>query len=97
MLRITSVLERTMAVGQIGSPAIGTTTSAGSSANPGQSTGIARNETPTRAVRMADVNVTLTPAAREQLSRLEGYVATIGTSKQPKAMSKPGISVDMKV
>jgi hypothetical protein len=83
-----------MSVGQIGSSARG---AGASGAGFGNTPGVARNDAPVRPVRTADVNVTLTPAAREHLSRMEGFAATIGTQKQPKAMAKPGISVDLKV
>ncbi|MGL4287021.1 MAG: hypothetical protein ACRCVA_11795 [Phreatobacter sp.] len=86
-----------MAIGQVGSPAVGTVAPAGPSAGQNQSTGIPRNETPTRAVRTAEVNVTLSPAARQHLSRMEGFAATIGTPKQPKSISKPGVNLDLSV
>ncbi|QCI64568.1 hypothetical protein [Phreatobacter stygius] len=86
-----------MAVGQVGAPATGTVAPAGPSSGQNQSTGIARNEPPGRVVKTADVTVTLSPAARQHLSRTEGFAATIGTTKQPKAMTKPGISVDLSV
>ena len=50
----------------------------------------------TSRTKMANVTVTLSPEARQHLSRLEGFTATIGTSKQPKQMAKPGINIDFR-
>lgn len=47
-------------------------------------------------VQTAGVTVTLSPAARQHLNRLEGFAATIGTSKQPKQMDKPGLTIDLR-
>lgn len=52
-------------------------------------------EKPTR-IASSDVRVTLSPQAREHLSRLEGFTATIGTQKQPKTMGKPGMGLDLR-
>jgi hypothetical protein len=41
------------------------------------------------------VTVNLTPEARQHLSRLEAFTATIGTPKQPKTMGPPGMSLDV--
>ncbi|MEI8147141.1 MAG: hypothetical protein WCH83_16940 [Alphaproteobacteria bacterium] len=41
------------------------------------------------------VNVTLSPEAREHITRLEAFTATIGTSRQPKTMGKPGLRLDV--
>ncbi len=46
--------------------------------------------------RVANVTVTLSPEARQHLSRLEGFTATVGTSKQPKQMAKPGLNIDFR-
>lgn len=83
-----------MAVGQIGTGAIGP---AGGSATGGQSAASAvRPADSAPRIKTANVTVTLSPEARQHLSRLEGFTATIGTSKQPKQMTKPGINVDFR-
>lgn len=51
---------------------------------------------PAPRLQTAEVTVTLSPAARQHLSRLEGFTATIGTSKQPKQMAKPGLNIDIR-
>jgi hypothetical protein len=87
--------EAAMAVGQIGTGAIGPADRrqaprAGSlPAAPGPPRAAPR-------VKTANVTVTLSPEARQHLSRIEGFTATIGTSKQPKQMTKPGINVDFR-
>jgi hypothetical protein len=86
--------EAAMAVGQIGTGAIGP---AGGSAPGGQSPASAvRPADSAPRIKTANVTVTLSPEARQHLSRLEGFTATIGTSKQPKQMTKPGINVDFR-
>ena len=45
--------------------------------------------------KTAGVKVSLTPEARQHLSRMEAFTATIGTPKQPKTMGPPGMSLDM--
>ena len=45
--------------------------------------------------KTSGVRVSLTPEARQHLSRLEAFTATIGTPKQPKTMGPPGMSLDM--
>ncbi len=45
--------------------------------------------------KASGVRVSLTPEARQHLSRLEAFTATIGTPKQPKTMGPPGMSLDM--
>lgn len=54
-----------------------------------------RNQAAPR-LQTAGVTVTLSPAARQHLNRLEGFTATIGTSKQPKQMAKPGLNLDIR-
>lgn len=80
-----------MAVGQINPSAI----SPAGGAPGGQTTARTQTEAAPR-VKTAGVTVTLSPEARQHLSRLEGYTATIGTAKQPKQMTKPGINVDLR-
>lgn len=83
-----------MAIGQVGAPGAGAAAPIGPSA--GSAGGAARSEPPRR-VASADVRVTLSPAARQHLSRVEGFVATIGTPKQPKSMEKPGGNIDLRI
>lgn len=45
--------------------------------------------------KTSGVKVSLTPEARQHLSRMEAFTATIGTPKQPKTMGPPGMSLDM--
>ncbi len=82
-----------MAVGQIGPNAIGPAATGGTAA--GQAPAAARTEAKPRQ-RVAGVTVTLSPEARQHLSRMEGFTATIGTSKQPKQMAKPGLNIDFR-
>lgn len=82
-----------MAVGQIGSNAIGSAATGGAAS--GQAVAPARTEARPRQ-RIAGVTVTLSPEARQHLSRMEGFTATIGTSKQPKQMAKPGLNLDIR-
>jgi hypothetical protein len=83
-----------MAIGQIGTGGIGQT---GDRAAGGQSSGSAvRPADSAPRMRTANVTVTLSPEARQHLTRLEGFAATIGTSKQPKQMTKPGINIDFR-
>lgn len=82
-----------MAVGQISSGS-----SAGAAA--GLATGGGPAITSARASadprpKAAGVTVTLSPEARQHLTRLEAFTATIGTAKQPKQMAKPGIAFDV--
>jgi hypothetical protein len=83
--------EAPMAVGQIGPNAIGSAATGGA----GQPAAPARTEAKPRQ-RVAGVTVTLSPEARQHLSRMEGFTATIGTSKQPKQMAKPGLNIDIR-
>lgn len=53
--------------------------------------------TPPTTVAAADVKVTLSPEARQHMSRTEGFAATIGTDRQPRTMGKPGMMVDLRV
>lgn len=53
--------------------------------------------TPPTTVAAADVKVTLSPDARQHMSRTEGFAATIGTDRQPRTMGKPGMMVDLRV
>jgi hypothetical protein len=80
-----------MSVGQISPNAIGP---AGTGAT-GQAPASTRTEARPRQ-RVAGVTVTLSPEARQHLSRMEGFTATIGTSKQPKQMAKPGLNIDLR-
>jgi len=82
-----------MAIGQIGAGAIGTSgeRTAGTS-----SASAVRPASTAPRTKVANVTVTLSPEARQHLSRMEGYTATIGTSKQPKQMAKPGINIDFR-
>jgi hypothetical protein len=80
-----------MSVGQISPNAIGPA-GAGST---GQAPASARTEARPRQ-RVAGVTVTLSPEARQHLSRMEGFTATIGTSKQPKQMAKHGLNIDLR-
>ncbi len=82
-----------MAVGQIGTGAIGTT---GERAAGTSSASAVRPADSAPRTKVANVTVTLSPEARQHLSRLEGFTATIGTSKQPKQMAKPGINIDFR-
>lgn len=82
-----------MAVGQIGAGAIGTT---GERAAGASSASAVRPADSAPRTKVANVTVTLSPEARQHLSRLEGFTATIGTSKQPKQMAKPGINIDFR-
>ena len=82
-----------MAIGQIGAGAIGT--SGERTAGPSSASAV-RPGTPAPRTKVATVTVTLSPEARQPLSRMEGYTATIGTSKQPKQMAKPGINIDFR-
>jgi hypothetical protein len=86
-------MEAHMAVGQIGPNAIGPAAAGGTAA--GQAPAAARTEAKPRQ-RVAGVTVTLSPEARQHLSRMEGFTATIGTSKQPKQMAKPGLNIDFR-
>ncbi|MCZ0734776.1 hypothetical protein [Phreatobacter sp. AB_2022a] len=83
-----------MAIGQVGAPGAGAAAPVGPSA--GGAAGGARNAAPQR-LASTDVRVTLSPAARQHLSRVEGFVATIGTPKQPKSMEKPGGNIDLRI
>ncbi|MBY0363069.1 MAG: hypothetical protein K2X45_14285 [Phreatobacter sp.] len=78
-----------MAIGQIGTGGIGQT----GGQSPG---GTVRPANSAPRIKTANVSVTLSPEARQHLSRLEGFTATIGTSKQPKQMTKPGVNVDFR-
>lgn len=80
-----------MAIGQISPGRAGP--ASGSSEAPGPST--TRPQVAPR-TRTAGVTVTLSPEARQHLNRLEGFTATIGTSKQPKQMSRPGLNLDIR-
>lgn len=80
-----------MTVGRIGAGQAGSTSAGREAAAP--LTG--RNQAGPR-VQTAGVTVTLSPAARQHLNRLEGFTATIGTSKQPKQMAKPGLTIDFR-
>lgn len=82
-----------MAIGQIGTGAAGAT---GDRAGGQTSASAVRPGTPAPRTKVANVTVTLSPEARQHLSRMEGYTATIGTSKQPKQMAKPGINIDFR-
>lgn len=84
-----------MAVGQIGAAGAigGVGERAGSQTNTASAVRPAATAPRTK---MAGVTVTLSPEARQHLSRLEGYAATVGTSKQPKQMPQPGLSVDFR-
>lgn len=82
-----------MAVGQIGPNAVGPAGAGGTAT--GQAATPARTEAAPR-TRVAGVTVTLSPEARQHLSRMEGFTATIGTSKQPKQMAKPGLNIDFR-
>lgn len=42
------------------------------------------------------VKVTLSPEARQHLSRLEEFTAAIGTKNEKKAMKPPGVNLDMR-
>lgn len=84
-----------MAIGQVGAPGAGAAAPIGPSAGGGTG-GSARNAAPQR-LASTDVRVTLSPAARQHLSRVEGFVATIGTPKQPKSMEKPGGNIDLRI
>lgn len=77
------------------SQSIASTTQAGRGG--GSQTGAAptRSEAPAK-VRTASVSITLTPEARQHLSRLEGFAATIGTDKQHKTYTKPGSNLDLR-
>jgi hypothetical protein len=81
-----------MAVGQIGAANSGAIAGASGQS---QATTTARQEAAPR-IKTAGVTVTLSPEARQHLSRLEGFTATVGTSKQPKQMTKPGLNIDMR-
>lgn len=80
-----------MAVGPISSGQTGSASGGREAATPlpGRSQAAPR-------VQTAGVTVTLSPAARQHLNRLEGFTATIGTSKQPKQMAKPGLTIDFR-
>ncbi len=82
-----------MAIGQIGAGAIGT--SGERTAGTPSASAVRPGSTAPR-TKVANVTVTLSPEARQHLSRMEGYTATIGTSKQPKQMAKPGINIDFR-
>ncbi|PTM51812.1 hypothetical protein [Phreatobacter oligotrophus] len=84
-----------MAVGSIGTAGTGTTGAAGDRAGGSNASAVRPAETAPK-TRVANVTVTLSPEARQHLSRLEGFTATIGTSKQPKQMTKPGINIDFR-
>lgn len=84
-----------MAVGSIGTAGTGTTGAAGDRASGSNASAVRPAETAPK-TRVANVTVTLSPEARQHLSRLEGFTATIGTSKQPKQMTKPGINIDFR-
>jgi len=82
-----------MAIGQIGTGATG---AAGDRAGGQPIASAVRPAATAPRTKVANVTVTLSPEARQHLSRMEGYTATIGTSKQPKQMTKPGINVDFR-
>ncbi len=84
-----------MAVGSIGTGAAGSTGAAGDRAGGTSASAVRPAENAPR-TRVANVTVTLSPEARQHLSRLEGFTATIGTSKQPKQMAKPGLNIDFR-
>ncbi|MDP3545474.1 MAG: hypothetical protein Q8S29_04775 [Phreatobacter sp.] len=82
-----------MAIGQIGAGATGPT---GEHAGGLPSASAVRQTTSAPRTKVANVTVTLSPEARQHLSRMEGFTATIGTSKQPKQMTKPGLNIDFR-
>lgn len=84
-----------MAVGSIGTGAAGPAGAAGDRAGGSNASAVRPAETAPR-TRVANVTVTLSPEARQHLSRLEGFTATVGTSKQPKQMTKPGLNIDFR-
>lgn len=80
-----------MAVGQISSGRAGAAAGPGAG-GVGAASAIRPNADPRP--KATGVTVTLSPEARQHLTRLEAFTATIGTAKQPKQMDKPGISFD---
>ena len=84
-----------MAIGQIGSSGASVERAGGQSQGATGASATAHTEAAPR-VKTAGVTVTLTPEARQHLSRLEGFAATVGTSKQPKQMAKPGLNIDLR-
>ncbi|WP_439573977.1 hypothetical protein [Phreatobacter sp.] len=80
-----------MAIGQISPGLAGPASTGREAAAPAPG----RNHAGPR-VQTAGVTVTLSPEARQHLNRLEGFTATIGTSRQPKQMAKPGLTIDFR-
>jgi hypothetical protein len=70
------------------------TTPAGS---PSQDGANAASATNVQKVAQAGVTVTLTPEGRQAISRMEGFVATLGGARKGGASQKPGSTVDLSI
>lgn len=65
--------------------------------SPSQDTTSAAPSANVQKVAQAGVTVTLTPEGRQAISRMEGFVATLGGARKGGASQKPGSTVDLSI